>query len=164
MLTIPPETLHKAIATLGIEGIPASQVEADIASVAKDAMVARRLVVWIPEAFGIVLISHIGKINLPTTFSARAGDDKWHKFEFKVEPVFVESLRTATGMYHSGHRPTFGNIANWSSMLDVVNNMLNAGHSIEGATLSGPALIGIPAEVYGVRRDPLWQRVLRRPS
>ena len=164
MLTVPTEAIRKAIAVLGIEGTPEGTVESDIASLAGDKMVARRLIDWIPEAFGIVLASHVGKINLPTTFSAQSHGGEWKHFEFKVEPIFVESLRIATDMYHSGDRPTFGNIAKRSSMVDVVNNALNAGESIDGATLSGPALIGIPAEVYEARSKSLWQRFLRGSS
>jgi hypothetical protein len=92
-------------------------------------------------------------------FVSHSGE--WKHFELKVEPIFVESLRIATDMYHSGDRPTFGNVARRSSMIDGVNNALNAGESIDGATLSGPALIGIPAEVYEPKSKSLWQRFLR---
>jgi hypothetical protein len=164
MLTVQTEAIHKAIAILGVEGISESGVESDIASFAEDKMVARRLIDWIPEAFGIVLASHIGKINLPNTFSARSHSGEWKHFEFKAEPIFAESLRIAADMYHSGNRPTFATIAKRSSMLDVINNALNAGESIDGATLSGPALIGIPAEVYETKSKSLWQRLLRSSS
>jgi hypothetical protein len=161
MLIVPTEAIHKTIAVLGVEGISENEVESTVASFAGDKMIARRLIDWIPEAFGIVLASHIGKINLPTTFSAQSHNGEWKHFEFKVEPIFVESLRIATDMYHSGDRPTFGNVAKRSSMVDVVNNALNAGESIDGATLSGPALVGIPAEVYEVKSKSPWQRFLR---
>jgi len=164
VLTVSHDAIHKAIAILGVDGTAESKVEADVASFASDKMVARRLIDWIPEAFGIVLVSHIGKINLPTTFSARSNDGQWKHFEFKVEPIFVEALHIATDMYHSGDRSAFGNIAKRSSMVDVVNKVLNAGDSIDGGTLSGPALIGIPAEVYEGRSTPIWRRLFRSSS
>jgi hypothetical protein len=164
MLTVPTEAIHKAIALLGVEGVSESEVESGIASFAGDKMVARRLIDWVPEAFGIVLASHIGKINLPATFSARSHNGEWKHFEFKVEPIFIESLRIATDVYHSGDRSIFGNIAKRSSMIDVVNKALNAGDSIDGATLSGPALVGIPAEVYEGKSKSPWQRFLRGSS
>jgi hypothetical protein len=164
MLAVPTEAIHKAIAVLGVEGIAESKVEANIASFAKDKMVARRLIDWIPEAFGIVLVSHIGKINLPATFSARSSDGQWKQFEFKVEPIFGEALRLAADMYHTGDRSAFGSIAKRSSMVDVVNKVLNAGDSIDGATLSGPALIGIPAEVYEANPRSMWRSLFRRRS
>jgi hypothetical protein len=162
MLTAPIETIHKAIAILGSEGLSASEVEAGIASFAESQALARRLIDCVPEAFGIVLASHIGKMNLPSTFSARSKGGQWKSFDFKVEPIFVESLRIATDMYHSGDRSTFGNVAKRSSIIDVVNKALNAGEPIDDATLSGPALIGVPAETYEAKS--LWQKVFRRWS
>jgi hypothetical protein len=161
MLAVPPDAIHKTIAILAIGGTAEAKVEADVATFATDKMVARRLIDWIPEAFGIVLASHIGKIHLPATFSARSSDGQWKQFEFKAEPIFVEALRIATDMYHSGDRSAFGNIAKRSSMVDVVNKALNAGDSIDGAMLSGPALIGVPAEVYEVKATPIWRRLFR---
>ena len=164
MLPVPHDAILKTIAVLGVEGVAESKVEATIASFAKDKMVARRLIDWIPEAFGIVLVSHIGKINLPATFSARSRDGQWKQFKFEVEPIFGEALRLAADMYHSGDRSTFGNIAKRSSMVDVANKVLNAGDSIDGGTLSGPALIGIPAEVYEAKPRSTWRRIFRRSS
>jgi hypothetical protein len=164
MLTVPIEAIHQAIAILGVEGISESEVESGIASFTGDTMVARRLIDCVPEAFGIVLASHVGKINLPSTFSARSNGGKWKSFEFKAEPIFVESLRIAIDMYHSGDRSTFGNIAKRSSMIDVVNKALNAGESIDGATLSSPALIGISAETYEAKSKSLWQKFFRGSS
>ena len=164
MLTVPTNTIHKAIAALGVESTSDDEIDSDIAAFAEDKMVARRLIDWIPEAFGIVLASHIGKINLPTTFSARSRGGKWKTFEFKVEPIFAESLLIATDMYHLGDRSTFGNVAKRSSMIEVVNKALNAGESLDGATLSGPALIGIPAEVYEAKSKSFWQKFLRGAS
>jgi len=164
MLTVPIDAIHKAIAILGVEGISESEIESSIASFSGNKMTARRLIDCVPEAFGIVLASHVGKINLPSTFSARSNSGKWKSFEFKVEPIFGESLRIASDMYHSGDRSTFGNIAKRSSMIDVVNNALNAGESIDGATLSGPALIGIPAETYEAKSKSLWQKLFRGSS
>jgi hypothetical protein len=164
MLAVPADAIHKAIGALGVEGIAESTFEATIAPFAKDKMVARRLFVWIPESFGIVLVSHIGRINLPATFSARSSDGQWKQFEFKVEPIFGEALRLAADMYHSGDRSAFGNIAKRSSMVDVVNKTLNAGKSIDGATLSGPALIGIPAELYEAKSRSFWRRFFQKLS
>ena len=164
MLAAPSDSVHKAIVVLGQDGIAESKVEADIFSFTNDKMVARRLIDWIPEAFGIVLVSHVGKVNLPTTFSARSKDGQWKHFEFRLEPIFAEALRLATDMYHSGDRTAFGNIAKRSSMVDVVNKALNAGESIDWATLSGPALIGIPAEVYERGSRPIWRRLFRNSS
>lgn len=164
VLTVSTETLQRAIAILGVEGIRDGDVESRVAALAEDKMVAQRLIDWIPEAFGIVLASHVGKIQLPTTFSARSRSGQWRNFEFSAEPIFGEALKMATDMYHSGDRSVFGNIAQRSSTIDAVNRALDAGESIDGAKLSGPALNGIPAEVYEAKPRPWWRRVLRGPS
>lgn len=160
---VPADVIHKAIMVLGVEGIAEGEAEANIASFAHDNMVVRRLIAWIPEAFGIVIVSHLGKINLPSTFSARSSDGQWKQFEFKLEPIFAEALRLAADMYHSGDRVAFANIAKRSSTVDIVNKVLNARHSIDGATLSGPALMGIAAEVYDAEPTPMWRRLFSAP-
>jgi hypothetical protein len=43
----------------------------------------------------------------------------------------------------------------------TVNKALNQGVSLDGATLSGPALVGIPAELYLPKPPSLWQRISR---
>ena len=164
MLTVPIDAIHKAVAILGSEGISDGDVESGIASFADNKLVARRLIDCIPEAFGIVLASHVGRINLPSTFSARLKSGNWKSFEFAVEPVFDLSLRIAADMYHAGDRATFGNVAKRSSIIVALNNALNSGASIEGATLSGPALIGVPAETYEAKSKPLWQKLFRGSS
>jgi hypothetical protein len=161
MLTVPAEKIRQVVAILGAEGITESEVEARVAALVQDKMVARRLIDWIPEAFGLILVSHIGKFNLPTSFSAKAADGRWIEFEFKSEPIFGEALQLGAEIYHAGPRSLFSNIAMRSSMVAVVNNALNAGGSLEGSALSGPALIGIPAETYGHQRPFSWRRLFR---
>jgi hypothetical protein len=161
MFAVPVETIRQVIAILGAEGITEGEVEARVAALVQDNMVARRLIDWIPEAFGFILVSHTGKFNLPTSFSAKAADGRWVKFDFKTEPIFGEALQLGAEMYHSGPRNLFGSIALRSSMVAAVNNALNAGASLEGSTLSGPAVIGIPAETYGDQRKFSWRRLFR---
>lgn len=161
MLSVSVETIRQVIAILGAEGITDGEVEVRVAALVQDKMVARRLIDWIPEAFGIILVSHMGKFNLPTSFSAKAADGRWVRFEFKKEPIFGEALQLGAEIYHSGPRNLFSSIALRSSMVAVVNNALNAGASLEGATLSGPALVGIPAETYANQKQFSWRRLFR---
>jgi hypothetical protein len=158
MQIIPDEKIHRAISVLGVDGISESDIESRILAIAGDTMSARRLIDWIPEAFAAVLIPHVGKVNLPKTFSAKARSGKWIEFEFAREPVFVNAVPMAMDMYHSGYRAAFKIIVGRSSMLDVVNKALNAEASIDGATLSGPAMLGIPAEVYAKAQHSFWRR------
>ena len=164
MLTVTTDVIHKAVAILGNGGISDDVIESGIESFAENKLVARRLIDCIPEAFGIVLASHVGKINVPSMFSARLSNGNWKSFEFRVEPIFDLSLRIATDMYHTGDRSTFGNVAERSSIIGALNKALNAGASIEGATLSGPALMGVPAETYETKSNSLWEKLFRGSS
>lgn len=67
------------------------------------------------------------------------------EFKFDAEPIFECAARLGIEMYHSGPSTTFRNIVSRSSIVDAVNHALNHGESLEGATLSGPALVGVPA-------------------
>ena len=151
MPDVPPELVERAIAIIGADGISEDDIEARVLPLADNAMLARRLIDWPPEAFGLVLIPHMAEVTLPTRFSARSARGEWLEFDFSAEPVFVHAVSIAMRMYHEGPRATFRNVASRSSTMDAVNRALNAGETIDGATLSGPALNAIPAEVYSPR-------------
>jgi hypothetical protein len=121
------------------------QVQAEV--IAGSVSVALRALEWLPEAFGLVAVSHIEGLNLPTTFSARRVDGTWEQFQLSAEPLFAASVELALTVAHQPHS-NFKAIAEQSSAVAAVNNALNAGHDLKGATLSGPALVGIPAETY----------------
>ncbi|WP_434026802.1 hypothetical protein [[Pseudomonas] boreopolis] len=161
MLQVAPDLIERSIAIIGSDGISAEEIETNVLALAKDPMLARRLIDWLPETFGIVFVPHLANVNLPTTFSAKSSRGKWMEFEFKVEPIFPIALRFSMEIFHSGPRSTFSNIALRSSMVAVVNRALNEGASLDGATLSGPALIGIPAETYLPAPTSLWRRLFR---
>lgn len=160
MKSVTKETLLAAIEILGIESLDDDEVDAQISNLVNDPMTVRRLVDWPPEAFGLVLISHGWKINLPTTFTAFDARQRSIEFRFDREPIFAASLLIAQEMYHNGPRDIFKTVSLRSAMLDTVISALNAGASVDGATLSGPALIGIPAEVYQLPKTSFWQRIL----
>lgn len=160
MTPIPEETVQAAIAIIGTSGIEDEQIERDVRALVSDDMTARRLIDWIPEAFGIVLVSHISnKIILPKTFSAKSTAGKWVQLPFQTEPIFVTALQIAQVIFHEGPKETFQNVSLRSSMTNTVNNALNSGVSLDGACMSGPALIGIPADVYPSPPKPFWRRL-----
>lgn len=149
MLSLPSEEhVQKAIAVLGRDGISEDEIEVEIAALAQEQMLARRLRDWLPEVFGIVLISHTVDIHLPDTFGAQDKHGNWFQLEFKLEPIIQMAGKVATEMYHDGPRNTFSNIALRSALLGVVGRVLKESGSLNGGYLSGPALIGIPAEIY----------------
>jgi hypothetical protein len=159
MLSVSSELIERTAEVLGTDGISEEEIESKVFAFAQDSILARRLIDWLPEAFGIIFIPHIARVNLPTTFSAKSKDGKWIEFKFCVEPIFEGAVRLGMEMYHSGPRSTFSNIVSRSSTVNAVNQALNQGDTIEGATLSGPALIGVPAEVYMPQVKPLWRQI-----
>lgn len=160
MTPISEDTIRSAISIIGTQGIEDDQIERDVRALVDDDMSARRLIDWIPEAFGIVLVSYISnKIVLPKTFSAKSAAGKWVEIPFEKEPIFAEALKMAQTIYHEGPKDIFQNVSFRSSMTNTVDNALNSGASLDGAYLSGPALIGIPAEVYPIVTKSFWRRL-----
>src|SRR6185312_1979337 len=135
------ELVTGCISLLGQTGTPPDEEERRVLQLVADPMIARRLIAWIPEAFGFVLAAHIAKVEFTNTFSAKNKQGTWVTIEINREPIFAAALRAATSMFHSGPRDVYQAIAYRSAALAAVNKALNAGDSIEGAHLSGPALI-----------------------
>lgn len=163
MNAIPVELVEQAVSILGRTGITNDEIESEVLSLAQDKMLARRLIDWIAEAFGMVLVGHISsEIILPTTFSAKNAKGKWFEFKFAEEPIFVEAIKIAQRIHHAGPQELFLNIASRGSMTNTVSNALNAGANLNGAVLSGPALIGIPAETYPAPPKSIWSRLFEK--
>jgi hypothetical protein len=161
MPMIPEDQLQHVVTILGSTAAQDVAMESKVQELVADKILAQRLLDWIPEVFGLVLVSHIGKVNLPRTFSAKSSDGRWVEISLDAEPIFKAVVPIAMAMFHSGPRDAFRNIAERSAILDTANNALNAGASLEGATLSGPALIGIPAEVYAKQSLSFWQKLFQ---
>jgi hypothetical protein len=153
--------VQEVAAIIGSEDITVDDIETRVVVLVQDPMLARRLIDWIPEAFGIVLISHMATVTLPLTFSAKNKRGDWVQFDLKVEPIFQRATLLAMQIFHEGPRESFSNIARRSALLDAANRALNHGDSLDGAVLSGPALIGIPAEVYMPPSTSIWRKFFR---
>lgn len=153
--------LEKVVELIGSSSLSEDAIERQVLALVGDSELARRAIDWIPEAFALVVIGHMAKVKLPTTFSAKGRDGVWRQFPLSAEPIFAQAIRKAAETFHDGPRDLFSAIAQRSGILDSVNKALNAGQDINGATLSGPALIGIPAETYAVRGN-WWQRLSAR--
>lgn len=160
MQPIAPALVAETIDIIGAGSFTDGQIEEKVLALAGDAMTARRLIDWIPEAFGVALARRLGKVTIAKTFSAKNAQGKWKSIPMTAEPVFVVALEAALKMYQEGPREKFINVARRSSIFNAINNALNAGASLDGAAMSGPALIGIPAEVYPAK-EPFWKRIFR---
>lgn len=164
MLTVSDAQLEQVAMLMGAESPDDEHLEFRVATLVQDPMLAKRLISWLPEAFGIVLITHIDSVILPKTFSAKSKRGKWVEIDLGAEPIFRSAVQLATHMYHNGPRSVFSNIATRSAMVDAVNRALNEVRSIQGATLSGPALVGIPAEIYLSKPQSIWEKLSKSIS
>lgn len=149
MTSVDSIRVREAIEILARNAGQPDLVEAEILSLVGDEVLARRLIDWIPVAFGAVLIRHMELgLELPQTFTAKDLQGRWHEFPFSAEPIFVEAVNAASGYYHEGPRDVFAALAPAGCMVDAVNRALNAGADLTGASLAGPAMLRIPAEAY----------------
>jgi hypothetical protein len=162
MLDVTDELLQRTISLLGEGERRDAEIVVGVARFAPDKMTARRLIDWIPEAFALVLIPHVGEVTLPTTFSAKAADGGWKEFPLEREPIVAQAMKIGTAMYEGGQRDVFSAVVKRSALLGSVNKTLNEGASITGATLGGPAMIGVPAELYEPKagKTSFWRRLV----
>jgi hypothetical protein len=151
MTKVSVEDIQRAIAQLGEGERRDVEIEIAVARFAGDKMTVRRLVDWIPEVFGVVLLPHVAEVVLPVTFTARAQDGTWKEFPFEREPIVALTLPIAVALYNDGGRAVFSSVVKRSSMVVAVNKALNAGSSLDGVVLAGPAMSGIPAEFYDIK-------------
>jgi hypothetical protein len=134
----------------------AEQRELAALALAGDAALARRALDWLPEAFGLLLAGHVDGLELPTVFSAKNHSGAWVQFPFNAEPMFADAIRIAVAARESGSEELFNAVVSQSSTVPVLTKALNSGQSLKGGKLSGPALIGVPAETYtGAVREGL---------
>ncbi len=158
MNPIDPAILEAAIEIIGEESISDEEIEERVLALAKDAILARRLIDWLPEVLGAIAVGHMGKVNFVDTFSAKTKQGKWKSIPMKAEPIFVEGIKLAQAAWHQGWTKAHERVAFRSAIMKSVGNLLDSGQSLDGATTSGPALIGIPAEIYR-SEVPFLQRV-----
>ena len=148
MTPIEPAILKAAIEIIGEEGISDEEIEERVLALAKDAMFARRLIDWLPEILGAVAVGHMGKVNLVDTFSAKTKQGKWKSIPMKAEPIFVQGIKLAQDTWHHGWTGVHERVAFRSAIMRSAGQVIDAGQSLDGVTTSGPAWIGIPADIY----------------
>ena len=142
------ETLTK-ISDLAASDLSQEQYENAVLGLVGDHTLAQRIVDWLPEAFGFILVGHMGNLTLPTTFQARDAAGDWVEISLSKEPILAEALDLASQVFHNGPKNVFSSLALRSAVVDVVNNALNAGASLEGSRLAPLAMHGLSAEIYG---------------
>jgi hypothetical protein len=147
MRQISLETLSK-IGALAVSRLTLEKYESAVADLVCDPDLARRIIDWLPEAFGLILIGHMGDITLPKTFRVKDRSGQWIEIPFSREPIFADVLDFASLTYHNGPKHLFSSLAVQSSVVDTVNKALNAGEPLTGASLGPITMAGLSAETY----------------
>ena len=164
MLNAPDEDIQRTISQLGEGDRRDTEIEIAVRRFAANPLTARRLIDWVPEAFGYVLLPHVADLTLPTTFTARAKDGTWKEFGFDREPIFGKAVTIAAAMYKDNPRGVFSAVAKRSTLVQAVNQTLGEGGKVDGTKVAGPALAGVPAEFYEPRPKSsptsLWRKLI----
>lgn len=145
------ELISGAIAILAQHDVAGHEIESRMHVLCGDALLARRLIDWLPEVFGFVLVGHVADIRLPKGFSAKSQDDRWITFAHNAEPIIAMALPMASDMLHKAQmREVFSRIALRSSSAAALDRALSAMpiDALHGSELGNIAMIGIPAECY----------------
>ncbi|KAB8053937.1 hypothetical protein GCN78_05055 [Janthinobacterium rivuli] len=151
MEALSSDLIYQAVKILGAQPDAEDAVEAQVRLLVQDDLTVRRLADVVPEAFGLVLASHLPgaeNMTLPDTFRAQDEDGEWVEFPLRREPIFVVAANIAQHTFHNGPRALIQNLASRSSLLSAINKALNAGGSLDGTTLGPPSFFGLPASLY----------------
>ena len=157
MEALSPNLIYQAVEILGAQPDADDAVEAQVRALVGDDLTVRRLADVVPEAFGLVLASHLPgaeSMTLPDTFCAQDEDGEWVEFPLRREPIFVVAADIAQHTFHNGPRALIQNLADRSSLLAAINKALNAGGSLDGTTLGPPSFFGLPAALYQAAASP----------
>jgi len=151
MFDVSDEDIQRTISQLGEGDRRDTEIEIAVRRFAADPLTLRRLIDWVPEAFGYVLLPHVADLVLPTTFTARAKDGTWQEFAFDREPIFGRAVTIAAALYKQNPRGVFSAVAKRSTLVQAVNAALDSGKSLDGVRIPGPQMTGLPAEFYDVK-------------
>ena len=115
----------------------------------------------LPEAFAIPVLKDLGVSCVSEVASAQTRRGRWVKVVLSESPVFAAALALAREHRASGvlSQSAYRAIAGRSSLIAAANKALNAGSSLEGATVE-VAFMGSKAEDLGYR--PWYLRLWRR--
>ena len=135
---------------MGCRSLSEDELESEAFAMLGNQMLARRVLDFVPEAFGAMLIGHIpGMITrLPRTFSVCAADGEWRELPLSEEPVFAQAVQLAMRLAHHGDSEVFEVVSKRSSLFNLVNKSLSAGKEPKDVGMPALAFMGIPAELY----------------
>lgn len=96
---------------LGQAGLDAIAKTVAVEQLLQSKKLALRAVACIPEAFGAMVVAHMGKAGLPARFKAKNSRGVWREFPLIDEPIYGEALLVAATLYHNGPKVLFAPVA-----------------------------------------------------
>jgi len=142
------ETLRRIALILADRNASQQEIAERVAELVPDKATAQRAKDWLPEAFGWLLISDMPDAVPPRSFHVRTEAGVWKELPMQAEPLFDACLRLADQMIRDGLKEEFGVLACGSSIVNALDNLLNAGAELRGTVISGPAFIALRYEMY----------------
>ena len=112
---------------------------------------AELLAIFVPSAFGWVLLGQLGVTNLPTTFIASNAAGKDVEIVAAAQPFFATALIVASGIFRTGYTPDISqrvylSVLSRSAEADCVRQATEAGASFKGASVKPNRIFGLTAE------------------
>lgn len=135
------------------------EIEQKVLELSNDALLARRLIDWIPEIFGYVMILRGYEISPPDKFFAKNKSGEWEAFEFKLEPCLEPAFRLASELFYAEDKEAFNRIFCLSSTFGLLKQVLEAGGEVKDTEFKALTMVGIPAEFYRSKKKS-WLRSL----
>jgi hypothetical protein len=145
MESVSNDTIRAAVEILGSCEQVDDEVERRIRSLVAEDLTMRRLVAFIPEAFGWVVVSHLpGATEM--SLKGFIMEDGGGPFPFISEPIFAEAVKIGQFTFHNGPRHLIRNIANRSAILSAASGLLDKVGSLKGCAFA--SCIALPASLY----------------
>ncbi|WP_339386762.1 hypothetical protein [Vibrio caribbeanicus] len=118
---------------------------------------AERVSAFLPSAFCRIALSHKFDLGFPDSYKVEGQNGD---FSYKDEPIYKLGIEIASDIYHNEPElgEVFNSIVTRSAEFKAVNNALNKGAEIAGASLSATHYFGY--KTLGKKRG-LFSRVFR---
>jgi len=140
--------LLEAIGIMGnVQAANDSEIELRLADGGYTPLEVKRLMAFVPLAFGRPILEQLGVSHFVESVSAKDRNGKWIQVPLASQDVYQAALTLAREHLRVGvmDHELFKVLALRCSQLDAASKALNAGANIKGATVAA-ALLGISAE------------------
>ncbi|QQL45524.1 hypothetical protein [Sulfuriroseicoccus oceanibius] len=141
-------TISAAVEIIGRDGITEEEIEDEVLALVGDPLVARRLIDWVPEVFGRVLVASMGRVTVVKEFEVQDERGEWRRLPFESEPIVAVAQQRARELGAQSPNDLFLKVALRSAVASAVADAIKEGHPLTGSSIGGPSFVTLPASVY----------------